>query len=257
MSAVLETPTIAMARECLYRFFGLVLSDSRSADWSEIRLPESRCLIEASCDLLREEAENDSVALGFGERPADDLVLHDVLQQLGDPDRDVTGEFDRVFGLVTIRECPPYESEYCATEDPFFRAQQIADAAGFYRAFGLVGGRDRPDRVDHIALEFHFMAHLLMMARMTDDDDQSAICDDAARRFFRDHLAWWVPSFASGLRRRADGTLYAEVAATLAAFIAAERARLGIPAPQSPVRPRGIALPVEEPEGCASCAAGP
>lgn len=254
MTALLEAPTANLARECLYRFFGLVLSDPRAVDWSEFSDPENRCLIAASADLLRREANADPIPLGFGERPAVDLNLARALCELDEPGRDRLAEFDRVFGLVTFRECPPYETEYCSTEDPFFRAQQLADAAGFYRAFGLTVGRRRPDRADHIALEFSFMAHLLMMERLAESDERSAICADAAQRFFRDHLAWWVPSFASGLRRRAEGTMYASVASALAAFLPAERGRLGVKAPNAPVRPSGLNLPADEPEGCAGCA---
>lgn len=256
MTAVLEAPTTSMARETVYRFLAMVLADPRSADWSELAAMENRCLIVTSADFLRHEAELDPVPLGFGERPPADLNLARTLFEMAQPNRDMAAEFDRVFGLVTFRECPPYETEYCSTEDPFFRAQQLADAAGFYRAFGLTVGRRRPDRADHISLELSFMAHLLMMEHLALSDEHSAVCADAAHRFFRDHLAWWVPSFASGLRRRAEGTLYGPVAGALAAFLPAERGRLGIKAPQAPVRPSGMDLPAEEPEGCAGCSVG-
>jgi TorA maturation chaperone TorD len=256
MSTLLETPTVDLARECLYRFFSIALSDPRGGGLSELQDPENRCLIAASADVLREEAEADPVPLGFGERPATDLDPTLALADFAEPNRDRIADFDRVFGLVTFRECLPYETEYCLTEDPFFRAQQLADAAGFYRAFGLMVGRHRPERPDHIALELGFMAHLLMMSRLTDDESQAEICADAAGKFFRDHLAWWVPSFASGLRRRADGTIYANIAVALAAFLPAERTRFGVKAPKAPVRPRGIDRPAEEPEGCAGCTAG-
>ena len=256
MTALLEAPTDSLARECLYRFFALVLSDPRGADWSELADSENDCLVAASAELLRLEAEQDPIPLGFGERPAADLNLDAVLRQLARPDTDAIAEFDRVFGLVTFRECPPYESEYCSTEDPFFRAQQMADAAGFYCAFGLTAGRARPDRADHVALELNFMAHLLMMQRLTENPERAAICEQAAQRFFQDHLAWWIPSFASGLRRRAESTVYAHVADALAAFMPIERQRLGVKAPRSPVRPAGMVLPAEETEGCAGCSSG-
>ena len=73
MSALLETPTVDLARECLYRFFSIALSDPRGGGLSELQDPENRCMIAASADVLREEAEADPVPLGFGERPATDL----------------------------------------------------------------------------------------------------------------------------------------------------------------------------------------
>jgi TorA maturation chaperone TorD len=201
------------------------------------------------------------VPLGFGEQPPGDLDLSGLLAELLRPREELGAEYDRVFGLVSVRECPPYETEYCPAGEPFFRAQQLADVAGFYRAFGLTGARARPERPDHIALELEFMAHLLLKQRLADDgspagSERAEVCADAARRFFRDHLAWWGSSFATGLRRRAGGGLYAGVGRTLAAFLPAERGRLGVKAPLAPRRPAPVERP-EEPEGCAGCSLGP
>jgi TorA maturation chaperone TorD len=255
MTALLESPTIGVARETAYRFFALMLSNPRYDQWSELQDPENRCLITSSSDLIRTESEDDPIPLGFGERPASEFDLSPILTLLTQPDLDAVAEFDRVFGLVTLRECPPYETEHCINDDPFFRAQQLADAAGFYRAFGLTQSRIRPDRADHIALQLSFMAHLLMMERLADSDERASICADAAKRFFRDHIAWWVPSFARGLRKRAEGSLYALVADALAAFLPTERSRLAVKATQSPRRPRVGFVPAEESEGCAGCSA--
>jgi TorA maturation chaperone TorD len=111
-----------------------------------------------------------------------------------------------------------------------------------------------------VARELEFLAHLLFLRRLADDGsptggERTGVCEDAARRFFRDHVAWWVPSFATGLCRRAGTGPYAALGRALAAFLPAERGRLGIKAPQAPVRP---ARPErsEEDAGCAGCAAG-
>jgi TorA maturation chaperone TorD len=163
---------------------------------------------------------------------------------------------------VPARECQPYETEYHATSEPFFRAQQLADVAGFYRAFGLDAARDAPERPDHLALELEFMAFVLLKKRLALTSappdvcraELASICDEVQRGFFREHLAWWVPSFATGLRRKAGSGFYTAVAQVLAAFLPAERARLGVAAPRLPLQPTLIERP-EEAAGCAGCAA--
>jgi hypothetical protein len=84
-----------------------------------------------------------------------------------------------------------------------------------------------------------FVAMKKRLALTADGDrdnsgEQSAICDEAQANFFRDHLAWWVPSFATGLRRRAGSGFYAAVADLLAALMPIERQRFNVPAPRSP-----------------------
>ena len=79
--------------------------------------------------------------------------------------------------------------------------------------------------------------------------EQAQLCDDAERLFFRDHVAWWVPSFATGLRRKAGGGFYACVAQALAAFLPAERAYWGVAASRVPLAVTLIERPEEQP-GC-------
>jgi TorA maturation chaperone TorD len=247
-----------LARECLYRFLAAALTDPAAGGPSLLHDPDSGRVAAAAAEFLREEAAVEPTALGFGELPPDELDMAPLLAELARPGADRTAEHDRVFGLVPARECLPYETEYHATAEPFFRAQQLADVAGFYRAFGLEPSRCSPERPDHLALELEFMAFLLMKKRLAaaaaDGDNEGSgrakVCAEAGAAFFRDHLAWWVPSFAAGLRRKAGRGLYGEVARVLAALVPVERRRFGIPAPRLPLR----AAPVETPEGQAACA---
>jgi TorA maturation chaperone TorD len=251
---------IDLARECLYRFLAAALTDPRANGWELLADPESGAIAARAAELLREEATNEPAALGFGELPPGDLDLAPLLAELGRPRDEQAAEYDRVFGLVPSRECPPYETEYHATAEPFFRAQQLADVAGFYRAFGLEPSRGCPERPDHLALELEFMAFLLMKkrlaARAADGEnggsDRVQVCADAEANFLRDHLAWWVPSFATGLRRKAGGGPYAALGRVLAALMPIERLRYGVASPRLPLR----AAPIEPPEeqsGCSAC----
>jgi TorA maturation chaperone TorD len=253
---------VDLARECLYRFLGVALSDPYTDGWRAVVNAENQCLATEAADLLRAETAAEPAALGFGELPPEQLDLHPLLAQLERPVAELREEYDQVFGLVPARECPPFETEYHPTSETFFRTQQLADVAGFYRAFGIEPAAATPERPDHLALELEFMAFVLMKKRLAltgpdrdvDGDQRASVCDEAQRTFFRDHLAWWVPAFATGLRRKAGSGYYAAVGQVLAALIPVERRRFDVPAPRVPLQPALIERP-EEQAGCAGCAA--
>jgi TorA maturation chaperone TorD len=253
-----DTMAVDLARECLYRFLAAMLRDPAGAERGSLLSADNQKLAQQAAELLREEAQ--SIALGFGELPPSELDIQPLLAQLAEPIGTQAAEYDRVFGLVIAKECPPYETEYYPAAETFQRSQQLADIAGFYRAFGIDPSLSLPERPDHIALELEFMAFLITKKRLAlaaDKSDscgieQALICDDASRKFFADHLAWWVPAFALGLRHKAAGGLYAAVADVLAAWVPAERERLNIPAPRLPVQAVLIERP-EEQAGCAGC----
>jgi TorA maturation chaperone TorD len=255
-----DTMALDLARECLYRFLAGAISDPHAEGHRLVYDPANQRLASEAADLLRAEASTATLSLGFGELPPDQLDLRPVLEELDRPAAESCAEYDRVFGLVPSRECPPYETEYHSSSEPFFRSQQLADVAGFYRAFGLQTSGAQPERPDHLALELEFMAFLLLKKRLVlasmpanaTSAEQARICDEAQRVFFRDHLAWWVPSFAAGLRRKAGSGVYASVARLLAALLPVERARLGAEAPRLSLEAAFIERPEEQP-GCAGC----
>jgi TorA maturation chaperone TorD len=257
-----EAPAVDLARECLYRFLGVSLSYPRDAGWGLLLDAASRRLACAAADLLRAEADSALGPVGFGELPPEHLAMAPVLAELPATVEDMAAEYDRIFGLVPARECPPYETEYYPGGEAFFRSQQLADIAGYYRAFGLEPARAEPERPDHLALELEFLAFLLMKKRLAlaaagrdpDMAERAAVCDEAQRTFFQDHLAWWVPAFATGLRRKAGGGFYAAVSRVLAALIFVERCRLDVPPPRLPVQASLIERPDEQ-SGCGGCPA--
>jgi TorA maturation chaperone TorD len=255
-----EAGAIDLARECLYRFLAAAVMDPHTEGWLLVRDADSQRLARAAADLLRQEAEARRGVLGLGELSPEELTLDPLLTELRKPIDELRGEYARVFGLLVPRECPPYETEYHPSSETFFRAQQLADIAGFYRAFGIEPASAIPERPDHISLELEFMAFLLLKQRLAltgpeqslEGADRAAICTAAQQRFLRDHLAWWVPAFARGLRRKAGDGLYAAVGDVLAAFLPVERDRFDVPAPRMPLQPALIERP-EEQAGCAEC----
>ena len=84
-------------------------------------------------------------------------------------------------------------------------------------------------------------------------EGDAEVTRDAQKRFFREHIAWWVPAFAMALRRKADddNNFYGTLGRALAEFIAVERRLLDVAPPTELVEARqteGTDSP--ECEGC-------
>ncbi len=93
-------------------------------------------------------------------------------------------------------EAPPYESQY-GRLNLGQQSEEMADIAGFYRAFGLKA--PEKERVDHLAVELEFMAFLALKeawALHSGEPERALEVRTAQTRFVADHLARWVPVFA-------------------------------------------------------------
>lgn len=250
-----------LAREVIYRFFAALLREPQQpSSWSGEMLLDFK-LVRQAAQILRAEVEGQHVPLGAGELPPETLNVEPLVTACQQPLDTLTAEYVRIFGLVTCRECPPYETEYCPNDDTFYRTQHMADVAGFYRAFGLQLKPDVHERSDYLPLELEFAAHLLMKKRLAlaggtpHGAERARICDEARLAFVRDHLAWWLPSFAMGLRRRAQHGLYYEVGCALASFLPMERRALEIAPPALPIPRAAVEDSADQCAGC-SLAAG-
>ena len=252
--------TIQWAREGIYRFLAAALTDPRYAQTVNYFTTENLNFLQSAAQLLRQEVAGKPTTFGFGEVKEDRLsfqtlwvLYHDLTLE------EYTLEYERIFGLMTCRECPPFETEFQPNSEPFFRSQQLADIAGFYHAFGLQPPASRSVRHDALSLELEFMAFLFMKARLAASEAQAeqneAMCLETARSFFEAHLAWWVPSFTRGLRAKAGEGYLAELAQVLAAFITIERRIFDLPAPEMPMQPKPDAE-AGEPLECANCSVG-
>jgi TorA maturation chaperone TorD len=127
--------------------------------------------------------------------------------------------------------CSPNETTH-TTETPqhgLTRTFELADVAGFYRAFG-VEVRPETERADHITAELEFM-HLLAVKEAHAEQEEGPgehveICHSAARAFMHDHLGRWVPRFAALVEERAAHPFYAAAGRLLGGFLALEASRL-------------------------------
>lgn len=123
-----------------------------------------------------------------------------------------------------------YETEYGLPHE-YRQSQEMADIAGFYRAFGFnLGGMVR-ERPDHVAVELEFM-HILALkeayALETNMPEHAEICVDAQGKFLQDHLGRWVNLFAQSVAHNAPDSLFVAVAQFTADFVQADADRLGV-----------------------------
>ena len=252
ITATLEsTAEGTLAREVLYRFLSAALRDPRDPRFAPVRDPANQELVEGALEILREEADGLLPQLGFGELSPEQLSWTGIAAALSATDKELAADFDRIFGFTLCKECPPYETEFCANAEPFYRSQQLADIGGFYRAFGL----DFVERPDYLPLELEYLALLLTKERLAvnlpDESEHVEVCRAARERFLRDHLCVWAPSFTIGLRRKAGGGFYAAFGELLAAFLPLERHTFKIPAPSFPQLP--VLSETSDDDSCGGC----
>lgn len=210
--------------------------------------------------------------LSLGELTADRASIQPLIQWLSSTAQDRIAAFDAVFGLVTSKDCPPHETDYCHWDDPTYRSSQMADVGGFYQAFGVQPGGERPERPDHISIEIEFIAFLYQkyaIAMTSANEEHITICQNALQAFVRDHAAWWMPTFARCVQRRIERHHESEeqigqadlltsldgVCDLLRAWIAIVRLDAGLPASREIIAPNPpVYRPEEEDESCSTCA---
>ena len=132
-------------------------------------------------------------------------------------------EYEQSFEPFGGQSLPPNETAHAPStpQESLTRTFELADIAGFYRAFGvemMPGG----ERADHIAAELEFMHLLAVKEGLADTGGQSenaAICRDASASFLRDHLGRWCPDFGAQLARDGHGEVYRAAGALLSRFV--------------------------------------
>ena len=178
-------------------------------------------------------AEIEALAGALLDRPeAESAVaqqLVDLLAGLGDGEAvdELAGAYQALFGGEVA--VPPYEGSY--EGDPFRHTRQMADVAGFYRAFGAEAHGPAAERVDHAGCELEFLAFLgakrLALAAEGRDDDAHT-CREIEDLFLRDHLGRWLPAFCRDIAARTSTPFYAALARAGEQVVTGELARRGI-----------------------------
>lgn len=165
---------------------------------------------------------------------ADEKLLGPVARlakRIGDVEpRELEQSYEWTFEAPGGLSCLPHETAHSAEKpvESMLSTFQLADIAGFYRAFG-VEVAPGTEHVDHIVAELEFM-HLLAVKEAVAETDGSPeraeICRDAARAFLADHLTRWTGRFASRLGDSDTDCLYATAGCILDRFVALDAAQL-------------------------------
>lgn len=202
--------------------------------------------------------EHPAIELGPGEVDPKAWSLADLFAAFDAGQESSETTYRQLFGLTTFSQCcPPCEIEYEPNTEVAYRSQRMADVAGFYQAFGLQVSTRAGERLDHITVEAEFLYLLLAKeaaALQGDNQEGAEVCRDARRKFFQEHVGWWLPAFSRVLSRVAPPGYYRQLAALTAGLSGLERVSLGLP----PFKPRIVPKPSEtEPEAtCFACVGG-
>lgn len=254
-------PAIVAARMSLYRFLSLALMDPHRGSWAVLADQHTQTLVRQAAEWIRTLPAARVGDLASGEEPIAALDPASVLAALPRDAEALNDQFEQTFGLLSVGAVPACQTEYIPGKHAFQRSNALADIAGFYRAFGFQPARAGRERPDHIVLQLEFMArlcHLELNAAQSDGREppeepraaeRAAICRDAQRRFFAEHMGWWIPGFCKLLRENTPSPFYRAAARLLAAWIAAERGLLGV----SPRNRSAAPEPIERPEECDGC----
>lgn len=141
------------------------------------------------------------------------------------PDRgSLDGEYVRLF---VKGEAPPYETTYGGSRSALGgKMQQLADIAGFYRAFGFQVSGERPD---HLVPELEFTALLYVKeayARMAGSTEGALVCVESRSKFMGEHLLTWLPSFQQQVSKAARHPPFPALAFLLLSLARADQQEL-------------------------------
>jgi putative dimethyl sulfoxide reductase chaperone len=159
-----------------------------------------------------------------------------------------------LFGHTARGAAPPYETEY-GEDDIFRQPNELADVAGFYRAFGLPSDGAQHGRCDHISRECEFMSWLCLKQAYAAEHGEATMLAEvrkAHRAFLRDHLGRFAPAFGRLVARADSGGFYGALGAMLERFVVAECARENVPAGPEYLKLRSAVEP-EVPMACGDC----
>lgn len=196
-----------------------------------------------------------AVAEAGGGSPALSDAADAVVDRLPDDPDALERTFARTFGVETDGAVERYEVSY-APGGVTVNTDRMADAAGFYRAFGLSVGEGSRDRVDAVSVQLEFCSHLAAQrAYLQERGDRTGVerVTDATAAFLEDHVGRWIPRFAAEVRDAVDGGPFPPLADALEAFVDAEADRFGAEPDVFEERPDG---PVESLPGVDTDEAG-
>lgn len=146
-----------------------------------------------------------------------------VFPELEPEKRNLMLDYDELF---RAQEVWLYGTEHLAKNE-FQRSTMLSDIMGFYRAFGLEPDRERPDSLD---IELEFMHYLIFKKLRAledkgakDAEDKAAICVDAQKKFFDEHLYPAATKIAESILAKSKGNFYSVKAKEILEFMESEK----------------------------------
>ncbi|GAA0723921.1 TorA maturation chaperone TorD [Halorubrum trapanicum] len=217
----------------LYEALATALDRPRATAADAERDPDPTVLGEVIAEAAAEIADGDADE-GDAERADSRRELLDaaaaVTDRLPDDPTELERTFARTFGVETDGAVDRYEVAY-APGGVTVNTDRMADAAGFYRAFGLENAGGARDRADAVSVQLEFCSHLAAQRaylRETGDETGAERVTEATAAFLEDHVGRWVPRFAADVREAADGGPFPALADALGAFVDLETERFGV-----------------------------
>ena len=172
------------------------------------------------------------------ERPAGELLrarvgeLQAAAQRCADGGEEaldaLSSAYARLFVGPRRPEAAPWESAHRGEDDTLFQPSTL-EVRKAYVAHGLIPSRYPRIADDHLAIELGFLVSLGQRATQAlEQGDAEAWMTNvsASRKFLRDHVRPWLPSFCRALDQASCGDLYREAARALEAFIRIDEAFL-------------------------------
>lgn len=151
----------------------------------------------------------------------------------------------------------PYESHYY--RQAFGKTREMADVAGFYRAFGFGLAEHPRELPDFLATELEFMSLMCLKEAIWLDEGEAGrveVVRAAQADFLAAHLGRWVPAFCADLRLAAAdlaSSLYRDLADLLEHKVFGECELMGVR--PDPVEPGPAPAPATADPTCDMCPA--
>ena len=111
--------------------------------------------------------------------------------------------------------CPLRETAYGDGRRMAGRSFELADIAGFYRAFGWKLSADRPQLPDHLSTELEFASVLLLKeayAIAEGWEEQGSVTREATKDFLEAHLGRWLEALVAALVENGAPVVYVALA---------------------------------------------
>ena len=162
----------------------------------------------------------------------------------------IESEYIRLF--LGSAPCPLHETAYGDGRRMGGRVVELADIAGFYRAFGFALSETTRDLPDHLSAELEFAAALLLKeayALAEGLDEERDVTRQAGADFLLAHLGRWTGALREGMVKAGAPAVFLALADFVVALVASRCEQSGV----APVLSQGRFEDEDHDDGCITC----